>query len=152
MCIDTRTLHWPRADRPIQRACSLDLTPVDRPESSLSGSSLGRPDSRPTGNLSWGDRSAGWPTAPMARNLIVSRSTGRSTGKPFLAWSGPQRLYFGNPINMGSLGLFLLRFLRANFLTFSSVFNNIIKKNLVPKFSKFSIFICFQSFLKIKES
>ena len=99
------------------------------PERELSGYCHGRPDSRPTGKLSWGGR----PTTPTVRNRTVGRSTGRSTDRPFWAWSGPQQLYFENPINMGSLGLFLLRFWRKFFPIFLSVFSKFSKQVLVLK-------------------
>jgi len=138
MYTDMHNLPWPRAGRPsgrpIQRACSLDLAPIDRtidrPESSLSGSSLDRPGGRPIGKLLWSGRPTDRPTTPTVRNVTVGRSIERSTGKSVLTWPGPQRLYFGSPINIGSFRQFSIRFFRAIFLTFLSIFNKFSKKNL----------------------
>jgi len=75
-------------DHAVDRSRELALW-ICRPESSLSGSGLGRPGGRPTCILPWDGRPADRPTAPTVRNLTVGRSTGRSTDRPFWACLDP---------------------------------------------------------------
>ena len=121
-----------------QRVYSLKIAPIDqpidRPESSLSSSGLGRP--------------SGQPIAPTVRNLTVgpvNRAVDRHVSFD-LTWT-PTAIFW-IPYKYGFLWPVLTKILRAIFFTFSSIFNKVFKRVFAPKFS---IFICFQSFEKSKK-